>query len=332
MMPGLRKVETLFFLAGCLVFGGLVYKVGASSVLHQVSQLGWVLAPIFCVQVLALVANARGWHHTLPPHDRRIPLRTLAGMRLAGDAISYVTPPVALGGELIRIRLLSRIRSMSLAVASVSLSTIAEFLGQILFVIAAVPFFVGVVSEHHLGGTVAVMVTVVAAMLAALVHLVRRGDGFQRLRGMVARWGILDIERRLPVAAACDLDAHVFGFLRNHVGEFACSVALFFIGWGVGALEGYVILRLLHVPATWSLALSIEALSVLIETSLFFVPARVGTQEGGKYVIFLALGLDPALGLVFGIIRRLRELVWTFAGLALLAAYRRRELPVEVAV
>jgi hypothetical protein len=49
----------------------------------------------------------------------------------------------------------------------------------------------------------------------------------------------------------------------------------------------------------------------------FFVPAKVGTQEGSKVIVLAALGLNPALGLTVGIAGRIREL--TYAGLSLIA-------------
>ena len=62
----------------------------------------------------------------------------------------------------------------------------------------------------------------------------------------------------------------------------------------------------------------------MIDTLLFFVPARVGTQEGGKYAIFRLLRLDPRVGFALGLVRRLRELVWALVGLAVLAGWQRR--------
>jgi hypothetical protein len=47
------------------------------------------------------------------------------------------------------------------------------------------------------------------------------------------------------------------------------------------------------------------------------VPAKAGTQEGGKVLLFAARGLNPARGLTVGIVRRIREL--TYAGLGLMA-------------
>ncbi|UPT75927.1 MAG: hypothetical protein M0D55_09805 [Elusimicrobiota bacterium] len=54
------------------------------------------------------------------------------------------------------------------------------------------------------------------------------------------------------------------------------------------------------------------------------VPAKIGTQEGGKAVIFKGLGLGAELGFTVGLIRHVRELVWAGAGLFLYAAQQRQ--------
>jgi hypothetical protein len=85
----------------------------------------------------------------------------------------------------------------------------------------------------------------------------------------------------------------------------------------VGAAEIYLILRWVGSSVDWQTALALETGSVLVDGILFFVPAKIGTQEGGKVVLFAALGLSPARGLTVGVVRRIRELV--YAGLGLVA-------------
>jgi hypothetical protein len=46
---------------------------------------------------------------------------------------------------------------------------------------------------------------------------------------------------------------------------------------------------------------------------------RAGTQEAGKALAFALLGLNPVQGLAAGVICRIRELIWAFIGLAILA-------------
>jgi hypothetical protein len=74
----------------------------------------------------------------------------------------------------------------------------------------------------------------------------------------------------------------------------------------------------------WQTALALETGSVLIDGILFFVPAKMGTQEGGKVLLFATLGLDPARGLTVGVVRRIRELAYAGLGLLVLAAMSAR--------
>jgi hypothetical protein len=58
---------------------------------------------------------------------------------------------------------------------------------------------------------------------------------------------------------------------------------------------------------------------------LFVVPAKIGTQEGGKVAVFAALGLPLPLGLAFGITRHVRELAWAALGILLCYAATGRD-------
>lgn len=92
----------------------------------------------------------------------------------------------------------------------------------------------------------------------------------------------------------------------------------------MGAVETFFILRFLRISVPFGRAVGIEVLAVTIEGVLFFVPAKIGVQEGGKVLIFLAAGLSPAKGLAFGLARRIRELAWAAVGLGFLAHFQHR--------
>ncbi len=77
------------------------------------------------------------------------------------------------------------------------------------------------------------------------------------------------------------------------IGTTVGCIAGFFGGWCMGAVEVFIVMTCLGLAPTWSLALTVEVLSVAIDALLFFVPAKAGVQEGGKALIFRLLGLDP---------------------------------------
>jgi hypothetical protein len=82
----------------------------------------------------------------------------------------------------------------------------------------------------------------------------------------------------------------------------------------------------LDVPTTVERALAIEVLTVAFDNVLFCVPLRAGTQEASKVPAFTFLGLDPAKGMAFAMLCRVRELTWALIGLAILSRQHIRGL------
>jgi uncharacterized membrane protein YbhN (UPF0104 family) len=157
-----------------------------------------------------------------------------------------------------------------------------------------------------------------------LERLSRRHEGPP---GRVARW-LSRIVRAFPGRGPregffSDLNRNVFGAMRERPLALVLAVVFFLCAWLVSAVEVLLIMALLGAPVPAGTAFTIAVLTVLVEGFFFFVPARVGVQEGGLYAIFAALGLDPARGFSLGLVRRLREITWGLAGLAILARYRR---------
>ncbi len=50
------------------------------------------------------------------------------------------------------------------------------------------------------------------------------------------------------------------------------------------------------------------------------MPARIGADEGGAAAAFVALGLPAAGGLALALARRLRDMIFSLAGLVWLAS------------
>ena len=119
---------------------------------------------------------------------------------------------------------------------------------------------------------------------------------------------------------------HLREYLARHPGRLLCSTLFFMLGYSWGAAEIWLICRYLGFPIGAETALCIEFLSNLVDSFAFMVPAKIGTQEAGKAVIFKGLGLIPDVGFTVGMIRHSREMLWAGAGLFLYAAQQRSAL------
>lgn len=322
----LRLLERGFLVGGLVLFAVLVREIGARVVFDNVRVVGWGIVLIVSQEILAYTFNTLGWWFAFPPPGPPIPFGQLLSARMAGDAINYVTPTATIGGEFVRVRLLRARGATTSVVASVAIAKVAQTVGQVTFIVMGL---ILVLDQAPLPAAlrrgVLIGVAVMAAVALALLVAQRRGLFAPTFRAL-KRTGLA--ADRLT-ARLQRLDAEIAAFHVSSAWGFVCSAGCFFIGWCLGVLEIYLILYFLGVPATVQRALTIEVLSATIDGMLFFVPGKVGTQEGGKVLIFTLLGLGAAKGLSLGILRRIRELVW--AGIGLLLLSRAHTLPQPVA-
>lgn len=318
----MKLLSRTLLLAGATLFVWLLFRIGPSTLAANVALVGGKLFFVVALGAATLGLDTLGWRFTIPKEHRIVPFRSLAGMRLAGDAVNYVTPSAAVGGELVRIGLLRRRLPSIPAVASVVLLVMAQFFSQVLFVATGAVFYLPRLMRGRWATLALVPFGFLVAMLAGLIYLAVRSDGFRRIDRVVGRVGWL--QKFSDAGNAEALDCAIFGAFRSRASDLAAAVVCFLGAWGVGVVEVFLILSFLRAPVSWGTAFAIESLSVLIETALFFVPAKMGTQEGGKVAIFIALGLGAAKGFALGFVRRLRELTWALLGLLTFAVMERK--------
>jgi uncharacterized membrane protein YbhN (UPF0104 family) len=325
-----RRIELACLALGAAVLAGTVWAIGADTLVRDLRAMGWGLVAVLLVESLSVALNTIGWALGFPSGERTVSAPRLFAARLAGDGINYLTPSATVGGELLRLRLLGPHVPTSLRLVSVSVAKIGQSLAQAVFILLGLAIALPelAVAQGWLGWTGAIVAACMAGVAAighwaAFVWAVDRGfwtTTCGALRRVRLGW-------LLPASWAGpgrDLDA---ALTRLGPWRAAASLGCFVAGWSVGAAEIYLILQWVGGAVDWRTALALETGSVLIDGILFFVPAKVGTQEGGKVLLFAALGLNPARGLTVGVVRRIRELAYAGLGLAALGWLTARPAP-----
>ncbi len=309
--------------AGVLAF--LLYRLGVGPVLQQLAKVGWGWFLIIGQEVLPILANTAGWHYAFAAPHQAVSFWELFRMRQAGDSFNYLIPSATVAGELLRVNLLRRRVPLAPGAASVTVAKFTQFLGQALFIalglaLAApfaplrpglLPWLWGL-----LLGCFVFLLLILAALWQGL---------FSGINRILLKWLPYRLGRYLPVDKIAELDDHIALFLKSRQKEFWASTGLFGLAWALGSVEVFLIFHFLGLPIDLPTAVTVETLSVFIDGVLFFVPGKLGTQEGGKVLIFMSLGLPPVSGLAFGIIRRIRELAWAGVGMAFLATFPNAE-------
>lgn len=322
----MRRFERFAFAAGLLLFAALLYRIGPERIGRELLEVGWGFLAVLGLSALPLLANALSWRELLPG-GRRLPVATMTRMLVSGEAVNAVSPVGVVGGELVRLSQLSEHFPAEDAAASVAMAAMAQFAGQIVFVLSGLPLALTLLPGEAWRRGLLAFAAVLLLLLTVVLALAWSTGARERVGSVLRRlpWA-RRLAARVPdswrAAGRASLAA-----LRARPGRFAAAAGLSLAAWQTGAVETWLVLRLLRQPVGGAAAYALEVLAVAIEGAFFFVPAKIGTQEGGKVLIFLAAGLDPSKGFTLGLVRRLREQFWAAIGLGLLGSRSRRRLP-----
>jgi len=201
----------------------------------------------------------------------------------------------------VKVMLLRTRVSAANAWASVITAKLSYAVAQAIFVLVGfVLAFARLDLPGRLSSALAAAFVLTTAGLLSFFALQRRGI----FAGLGAAARALGLPRRWVDAAAdatASLDASIRELHVRRPLDFARSVAWHVSGFGFGVLQVFVLLHWLGISTDLVACVAIESFSMLIQLALFLVPGSIGVQEGGKVLIFAALGLPPSAGLAVGV-------------------------------
>ena len=321
-MKHVRRV--LFWAIGLGLLGYLIYRAGIDSVWQHVQLIGWGYVPVMAI--------AMGWHMTNTwawavcfEKESRPHFWALFCAKISGEAIGNVTPTATVGGELAKVYMLKDRMSVMRGVPSLVINKTIEMVSGLIFAlvgagVAIWQFSLPVEIQLGLG-----VVLLVGAVLIVVALVSQRQNMFVGLIDLLGRLHLPFLESRR--AAFEEIDRDIAAFYRQNKSGFWWCMNLHMISWIFGILEVYVVLLLLHQPATFATSFLLTSLSLIINSVFFFIPSGVGVFESGHVFLFHLLGLGQELGLGVGIIRRIRKIFWVIFGFILMATRRRNEQP-----
>jgi hypothetical protein len=246
-------------------------------------------------------------------------LRALFEAYLAGYAFSFLTPTASIGGDVLRASLVPREVPATEAASAVTADRLACSVSDAALGLAGVTILLlaGPLEAWHR------MALVGATGLFGLgiggFFLVQRSG---RLAGwiaghpLLARLGGARLAERMTRAGA-DLDGRLQALHLERPEAFRGALLRNLSASLVGGLQIALLLAWLGEPAIARAAAAILLIGVALDMFSFFIPARLGVQEGSRMLGASVAGLDPSLGLLLSLLLRLDQVVWAARGLAL---------------
>ena len=318
----MRRVETILIVLAVAFYVWFLSHFGTRQVLGYVRLAGWGLGLTIALEAVSRVMNTLGWRITIAEYPCTLGFAQLFGARIAGEAVDYVTPTAQLGGQFVMALMVRRKLRMPVGLATVIVASLAESVGQIVFISGALLISMQLIPEAHRLVWPIVGGLAIAVALAGGFFYVQTKRPFSYLWRAAAKFDFGGVSHDAIRESADEADSILLEFYARHRVRLILSCLCYFVAWSMGPVEIYILLRLLHQTATIRVALLVEGVGLLIERATFLIPAKLVSQEGGKALILALIGYPAGVGFAIGFLRRIKEMVWVLFGLVSLMLHR----------
>ncbi len=317
-----RWVRLVLLAVGAALLVITLRAVDLGQLIDETRELGWRL---FVIAVLpATIMHAgffAGWALAL---RERVKLRPFLGAYLAGEAINVLTGLAQMGGEPLKATIMRPVLGGERSVASVVGARTLRTISLLVFIaiglgIAARSDVLPASWTRWLWFGLGLLVVGVGLFFwiqrkALTSRVIRRLPG---TRGQRVAALAVSLER---------IEAALEESYGSGIGRVGLSVTVQLSAFLVSSLEVYLLCLLVGSPVSMVDAVMLEAISMGLTTILFFIPAGIGVNEGGRAALFELAGLGSSLGLLSGVVRRAREVLVSLLALVLAALLLQHRL------
>lgn len=298
----MKPFAVLAFLAGAAIFAFLIVKAGFAPIAQALEALGVVglVIVVLLHLVLVMIMGAAWW--SLVRGAGGVSLGKFILARWLRDGTSEVLPFSQLGGFVFGARavVLGGVSGFLAALSTVA-DLIIEFSARLPYLAVGLALLAWLRPESDLIRPVAIALAVCVVLLT--VALFARRRSYRLIEN-----GAVRLARRWPALDHADVKSSLSKIFSNW-HRFGFAFLLHMTAWFLGAVEAYVVFRLMHIPVNLRQAVVIDSLFSVIRSSAFFVPGAIGVQEGAYVLLCALFGVSAPAAIAFSLARRARDLM-----------------------
>ena len=287
---------------------------------------GYWFVAVVVLWAFLYIFNASAWYIIIrsdgSPETRTLSFSYIYRLTVSGFALNYATPGGLMGGEPYRIMSISPFIGNAKASSSVILYAMTHMFSHFWFWAISIILFL----------VTQTLTTNLAILLALCTGFCILGLWFFMAgyrKGLANR--MLSIARHIPVLKKWarpfveshkeqldTIDSQISALHAQNPKTFVTAVLLELVCRIVSSLEIYFILLVLMPEVSFIQCILILAFTSLFANLLFFIPLQLGGREGGFLMSITAFGISSGSAAFVALMVRLRELIWTAIGLALI--------------
>jgi hypothetical protein len=303
----MKKSHLIPALVAAVLFGWVIVHIDLSKLGAQLKPMRVAVPTIIALSALRLVLQSITWSVSLKGEGLSVETSKLMAVRLASQSMGYLTVLGPVVSEPMKIKLLGTSSEPTIT---------ATFLDDgVYWFTTTLIAVLGIVSLPLVAAHGAIYHSFPAILALALIMFVitRRDPVLSipiRALGVHAPSWLSRAEKFESSIRAYRLNQPAL-VSRMFWFDVACQLLI--------AAEVVVVLWALHLRIHFFAVLVIEGVTRAVKIVSGWIPARLGSDEGGAISAFALTGFSPMLGLTLALTRRMRDLLWALIGIIWLA-------------
>lgn len=310
-----RRMQLVLMAAGAVLFGVVVWRANPRQLWSTLSAFGAALLLFIALDGASDIFHALATRYCFSPENRRAPLLSLLYIRFTGRAYNFLIPASGFGGDMVKAMLLRRYAP---AHEAASVMIIDKFTFGITQFAMAFWGSAVVITQLDIPLTAKVTFWVLSMLLwlgfVGFLLLQRRGWLTPLLQRVAQSIGS-ERGRAWIAQNLAQLDDRLQTFYRQQRLDLLRAIFWQGLGTAIDIVVAWLFLFLLVGTSDWMKAIAIWSLSNWFDMMIFFVPGGLGTQELSRAFIFQAIHYQWSEGVVYAIVLRTNQLVWSMVGL-----------------
>lgn len=311
----MSRQRLLLLILVLLLFGFFIRNLDWQKAFTSLQQLGFRFIWILLITATGYACATLGWRYCMGVSGKKLSINGLFLIRQAGEAISFIQPTSAVGGEAVKIILLQQkgINPATL-IAAAFVSRTGMVLAQVLL------FFVSSIGSSMFAFQAPDSMAGAWPWLAGLTVLVL----LILYRHFFLEWLQQSAKKRKwtdqLVRFITQLEQGWQEWktsIRNNPQAFFLAMLFFMLYWVIDSMELWMILHFLETDISLLNAVMINTGIAFYKAAAGFIPGQIGVEEFANKVMLdkiVASGSDD-LWLTVSLIRRARQVCWILFGL-----------------
>ena len=276
---------------------------------------GMIIGVIIC-SLLSYISATFAWMLCMGKEVRKTHFNELFMFKQMGDMLAAFNPTSILAGDSVKIIYLKKKGiSGEHSVSSLLLVRSIMYISAIILMIFAILYTtMGQITNENI-----IYIILSIVILCITIYFLGRyflhpkmlfGNSIQNLRSKT-NWSFLTKE---AVESCYNINHILHNYFKQNKGKFLFAILLISLHWFFGAMEFYVVLRMMNVSISILDAVAIEMGVIVFKTIGSVVPGQIGIEEYGNKVMLDLIGIKSnEVWLVISLMRRARQLFWVLA-------------------